>query len=400
MTSSTCRVFFLSPDPSRYIPDNARVRFPIVKAKLVLPSLFEARSLQHHDGLLDSQPSATPTLVRSETLPRSEMSHDATTKRPLPQSSHPTFHFLAGLASGVSSAVLLQPADLLKTRVQQSRSSALLPVLRSILAGPHPITSLWRGTVPSALRTGFGSALYFTSLNTLRQLVANNTAARAPSYSVAASSNYTSSVLPKLSSTGNLLTGAMARVFAGTILMPVTVIKVRYESDFYAYKSITSASRSIYKTEGLKGFFSGFGATAVRDAPYAGLYVVFYEKSKSYLAKLSSTPTGDDNTSTRIPAATINATSGVVAAASATAITNPFDAVKTRLQLMPVKYGNMIRATKLMMLEDGLRGFFDGLALRMGRKAVSSALAWTVYEELIRRAGERVLGGDDGKVVL
>jgi solute carrier family 25, member 38 len=196
--------------------------------------------------------------------------------------THPTFHFASGLVSGISSAVLLQPADLLKTRVQQSRSSSLLPVLRSILSSAHPIASLWRGTVPSALRTGFGSALYFTSLSSLRQIVANRTAIRNGALGLTPVSTMTpgsraSSVLPKLSNTENLLTGASARVFAGLVLMPVTVIKVRYESDFYNYKSILSAARSIYSTEGLKGFFSGFGATAVRDAPYAGLYVLFYE---------------------------------------------------------------------------------------------------------------------------
>ena len=250
----------------------------------------------------------------------------------------------------------------------------------------------------------------------MRQLVANNNnnaARKAPSYSVVVgTSSSTSSVLPKLSSTNNLLTGASARVFAGLLLMPVTVIKVRYESDFYAYKSLMGASRSIYTTEGVRGFFAGFGATAIRDAPYAGLYVVFYEGGKGYLARLfavaaTSTDTGKEegrrrkNSSgqrtTTIPAASINATSGVVAAAAATAITNPFDAVKTRLQLMPVKYKNMVRATRLMVKEDGIRGFFDGLALRMGRKAVSSALAWTVYEELIRRAERGILVDGDGE---
>ena len=305
--------------------------------------------------------------------------------------THPTFHFVSGLVSGISSAVLLQPADLLKTRVQQSRNSSLLPTLRTILNGPHPITSLWRGTVPSALRTGFGSALYFTSLSSLRQIVANNTAAvkaKEGSLSIASgvTNSRTSSVLPKLSNVQNLLTGATARVFAGMILMPVTVIKVRYESDYYNYKSIASASRSIYATEGLKGFFSGFGATAVRDAPYAGLYVVFYEASKSYLSKYLPIEENAKGTN-----ASVNASSGVLAAASATAITNPFDAVKTRLQLLPQKYGNMWKAAGLMVKEDGFRGFFDGMGLRMGRKAISSALAWTVYEELIGRAERGLL---------
>jgi len=328
------------------------------------------------------------------------VSRDASPSQQQTKKAHPTFHFLAGLASGVSSAVLLQPADLLKTRVQQSHSSSLIPVLRSILSGPHPITSLWRGTAPSALRTGFGSALYFTSLSSLRQLLANNAAGQQRSSSLNSPDGVlpngnSSSVLPKLSNTQNLLTGATARVFAGFVLMPVTVIKVRYESDFYAYKSLLSATRSIYAQEGLNGFFSGFGATAVRDAPYAGLYVLFYEASKS---RLSRAFTRADGTSA-IAAAPINAASGVFAAGLATGITNPFDAVKTRLQLMPRKYGNMAKATRLMLQEDGIQSFFHGLGLRMARKAISSALAWTVYEELIGRAERRFLASQAEKAV-
>lgn len=312
--------------------------------------------------------------------------------------SHSSFHFLAGLCSGVSSAVLLQPADLLKTRVQQSRQTALLPTLRAILASPQPFRGLWRGTVPSALRTGFGSALYFTSLNALRRTLANARAREASSLSLA---NVvlpgSSSVLPRLSDTQNLATGAIARVAAGTVMMPVTVIKVRYESTFYSYRSLWGAVRDIVGKEGVKGFFSGTGATAVRDAPYAGLYVLFYEKSKQRFNSLAgikaerakSQGGGSSDRGSTTSAATINFVSGVFAAGLATAITNPFDAVKTRLQLLPARYGNMLHATKLMLKEDGIRSFLDGLGIRMARKALSSALAWTVYEELISRAEKR-----------
>ena len=95
---------------------------------------------------------------------------------------------------------------------------------------------------------------------------------------------------------------------------------------------------------------------------------------------------------------TNNSLSGVLAAGFATAVTNPFDAVKTRLQLMPGKYGNMIVAGRRMIREDGLRSLFDGMGLRMGRKALSSALAWTLYEELIRRAEMEVQQKDGATV--
>jgi solute carrier family 25, member 38 len=171
------------------------------------------------------------------------------------------------------------------------------------------------------------------------------------------------------------------------------VIKVRYESDLYAYRSLLGASRDIISKEGFKGFFSGFGATAVRDAPYAGLYVVFYEMSKKRLnASFDASSAGTS--------AAMNASSGAVAAGLATAITNPFDAVKTRLQLMPAKYGNMVKATRMILKEDGPKAFFDGLGLRMGRKAISSALAWTVYEELIGRAEKRFVQNNSSKGLL
>lgn len=311
--------------------------------------------------------------------------------------SSASFHFVAGLGSGVLSAVLLQPADLLKTRVQQSGHSSLLATIREISNSSTTILSFWRGTLPSALRTGFGSAIYFTTLNTLRQNVARSHLLA----SIGAVSKHPlklthSSSLPKLSNLANLTTGAIARASAGFALMPMTVIKVRYESNLYAYRSIASASKDIFLTEGLRGFFSGFGATAIRDAPYAGLYVLFYEQLKKRLSISQAVPTipnpggggGELETTIGMPGSTsaiINFGSGILAAGLATTFTNPFDAIKTRIQLQPKKYLNIVYAAKLMVRNEGLKSLFDGLGLRMGRKAVSSALAWTVYEELIRR---------------
>ncbi|KAL8898546.1 MAG: hypothetical protein Q9207_006643 [Kuettlingeria erythrocarpa] len=297
-----------------------------------------------------------------------------------------TFHFIAGLSTGTLSASLLQPVDLLKTRVQQARSISLAHTFRDITRGPNSLRQLWRGTLPSVIRTGFGSALYFSTLNALRQHVfRSNLLASTGIVSVQANTARSSSSLPQLSNMANLTTGAIARASAGLIMMPITVIKVRYESSLYSYNSLLGAGSAILKHEGVKGFFSGFGATAIRDAPYAGLYVVFYEQSKRRLSQLTNATvsSGEMKTASSAP---INFLSGILAAGLATAITNPFDAVKTRLQLMPGKYANMVQATRQMVREEGARTLLDGLGLRMGRKAVSSALAWTLYEELVRRA--------------
>ncbi|KAK1449618.1 Dor1-like family protein [Colletotrichum melonis] len=255
-----------------------------------------------------------------------------------------------------------------------------------VAAAPNKIQTLWRGTIPSALRTGFGSALYFTSLNSIRQHVAQSRLLSQAAGNRAAHS----SSLPTLTPSANLVAGAVARTFAGFVLMPLTVIKVRYESNLYSYESLLGASSDIYRTNGPRGFFAGFGATAVRDAPYAGMYVLFYELLKKQLSSLS---TRKDSPNPNRPVAIttshatlVNFSSAVMAGGACSVISNPFDAIKTRIQLQPAVYRNMYQACQKMISEEGVRSLMDGVALRMSRKAMSSALAWTVYEELMRRA--------------
>ncbi|KAI0882684.1 solute carrier family 25 member 38 [Annulohypoxylon maeteangense] len=301
--------------------------------------------------------------------------------------SSSTFHFAAGLGSGTCGAVLLQPFDLLKTRVQQSGSHSIRAAIREIARSPNAVTAFWRGTIPSALRTGVGSAIYFTALNVIRQRATSLPFAITPVTDPLRSS----SSLPKLSNTANLVAGAFARAFAGFILMPLTVIKVRYESNLYSYKSIAGAAKDIYRTERIPGFFAGVGATTIRDAPYAGLYVLCYEQFKKQLSSwhfqdpsvlYAQSGAGMGGSLS----ATINFSSGALAGATCSFVSNPFDAIKTRIQLQPREYRNMVQACRKMVSEEGVRSLYDGLTLRMARKAISSALAWMLYEELIRRA--------------
>lgn len=215
------------------------------------------------------------------------------------------------------------------------------------------------------------------------------------------------SALPTLSVTANLATGALARASVGFVMMPITVLKVRFESNIYTnstlpaagtvpnrmngtmqknpYAGLITATREIARSEGLRGFFKGAGATAARDAPYAGIYVGFYEASKSVLSP-AVTPWNAARDASSSTSALVNFSSGALAATLATTVTNPPDVVKTRLQLMPEKYTNTFQTVRLLIKEEGLASLWGGLGLRVGRKALSSALAWTVYEEAVRRA--------------
>lgn len=136
-----------------------------------------------------------------------------------------------------------------------------------------------------------------------------------------------------------------------------------------------SALRNIVRQHGVKGLFQGFTATAARDAPYAGLYLVFYEKGKEIAGRIKP--------EWGFPYALQHSSSGAFAAILATLLTSPADVVKTRMQVNSSTHSSLRTAIRLVYADRGISGFFAGSSLRISRKAASSAISWTVYEALL-----------------
>lgn len=283
-------------------------------------------------------------------------------------------HLVAGFVGGLTSAVCLQPLDLLKTRVQQSKDNSISAVLKNI----SEIGQLWRGTLPSAVRTSVGSGLYLSTLHIARVNISKLKNSETPIFNV-------SSKLPKLSAYENILIGMISRTFVGYLTMPITVIKIRFESNLYKYSSMKDAILNIYKHDGISGFFRGFGPTVLRDAPYAGLYISSYEQLKSTLPKIMNL-TSNNNKDIELghfSSGLVNSASAIIASVFATSITGPFDTIKTRMQLSPETYKTFTQTT-VKLYNENWRSFFDGLSLRLIRKAGSAAIAWCIYEELVK----------------
>lgn len=284
-------------------------------------------------------------------------------------------HFIGGFCGGLTSAICLQPFDLLKTRLQQQSNDGLIRTIKEL----GNIKELWRGTLPSALRTSIGSALYLSCLNYMRTSIA----IRNHEYGM-----NKSSMLPQLTMGENLVTGAVSRGIVGYITMPITVIKVRYESTMFRYNSLQDAIIDINKREGYRGFFKGFGATCLRDTPYSGIYVLLYEKSKQIMPKyiipkrMIKYEGEQYSTST---STMINSIGAIVSASLATSITAPFDTIKTRMQLEPKKFTNSYKTFNIIIREERINNLFRGLSMRLARKSLSAGIAWSIYEELVKR---------------
>ena len=80
----------------------------------------------------------------------------------------------------------------------------------------------------------------------------------------------------------------------------------------------------------------------------------------------------------------VNMACGLLGGLAATVLTHPFDVVKTSIHLTPKIYPNLLSTTHAIFANEGVAGFFKGILPRILRKSMSSAISWTVYEEIVR----------------
>uniref|UniRef100_A0A1A7W702 Solute carrier family 25, member 38b n=1 Tax=Iconisemion striatum TaxID=60296 RepID=A0A1A7W702_9TELE len=150
-----------------------------------------------------------------------------------------------------------------------------------------------------------------------------------------------------------------------------------FQSGCYNYASVAGALRSMYETEGVRALFSGLTATLLRDAPFSGIYVMFYSQAKRALPQeVTSAPY----------APLVNFSCGVVAGVMASLVTQPADVVKTHIQVSS-SHWSTTDAVHYIYREYGVGGFFRGAVPRSLRRTLMAAMAWTVYEQLMARMG-------------
>lgn len=173
--------------------------------------------------------------------------------------------------------------------------------------------------------------------------------------------------------------GLTARSLVSFVLLPVTVVKVRYESGQYQYSSLSRALTSAYRKSG----WIGVAPTILRDSLFSGVYYMSYTKLKSYyLSHEDLTLSSEVNQSSASrPSHSINFLSGLISGLIASVITNPLDVLKTNIQVDPTRSVSMMELAGRMLNEkSGYLRLFDGLMPRSFRRTLIAATTWTFYE--------------------
>lgn len=181
------------------------------------------------------------------------------------------------------------------------------------------------------------------------------------------------------------LCGALATVVHDAVITPTDVIKQRLQLG--RYKGTLDCMFSIWRLEGLRGFYRSLPTTLISECPFHGVLVASNESLKLIFGlgcrdgKDAKCNVGLHFVSTGI--------SGMIAAVA----TQPLDVVKTRLQTQSlcsvetgsaaevnVRYSGLSSAARLIYVEEGMSGLFRGTVPRLLFAAPSAAMCWGTYE--------------------
>ncbi|KIY63309.1 mitochondrial carrier [Cylindrobasidium torrendii FP15055 ss-10] len=132
--------------------------------------------------------------------------------------------------------------------------------------------------------------------------------------------------------------------------------------------------RNIYRDESPRALFKGLGPTLVGVIPARSINFFTYGNGKQIIANTFND--GKENSYVHLAAA-------AVAGIATGTVTNPIWVVKTRLQLC-AQHNKRITSTdmiKLILREEGVRGFYKGLsASYLG--VTEGTIQWVLYERL------------------
>ena len=285
-----------------------------------------------------------------------------------------TVETISGLTAGIASTIIVHPLDIIKTRMQLDTSpNPLLNSSRSVLKdilrneGPTRIAALYRGLSPNLLGNASGWGLYFLwyrqGQDALRHL--RGYAKDTP-----------------LTNVDYLTASAGAGALSAVLTNPIWVIKTRMVATSSAtkgaYPSMLYGIKSIWRTEGFKGYFHGL-LPALFGVSHGVLYFLAYENIKIRQRRRN----GEDKLS-NLDTVTASTLSKVFAGTA----TYPSQVVRSRLQtydpsaIVPKISPGIVRVITELWQNEGFYGFYKGLGPNLVRVIPSTCVTFLVYENM------------------
>ncbi|KAJ3558961.1 hypothetical protein NM688_g628 [Phlebia brevispora] len=262
----------------------------------------------------------------------------------LPSSKGPTFYqsLIAGGMAGTSVDLLFYPIDTIKTRLQSSQGFLKAGGFKGIYKG---IGSVVVGSSP-------GAALFFCTYDTLKKH------SPLPAHLAPVTHMCSASV------------GEVVRVHDRRFGVMLT--NPGHLNAIHALPIVPQGSMS----DGIRGFYRGFGTTIMREIPFTSLQFPLYELLKVQLSHLLGR---------RPLRAHEAAVCGSISGAFAAAATTPLDVLKTRVMLdmrnaTEHELPSVLTRARQIYVNEGPRALFAGVVPRTLWISAGGAVFLGVYE--------------------
>ncbi|XP_068629644.1 solute carrier family 25 member 35-like [Battus philenor] len=298
--------------------------------------------------------------------------------------------FVIGGLAGAGATVFTNPMDVLKTRYQlQGELRAKSETTTRYRGIFHAIYVIARNDSILALQKGLAPALLLGfSLNSVRLGI----------YHIADVQGMTKNKDGDISVAKTLFWSGASGVVSGVSSNPATVVKTRMQAAAnpsiavgrqHRYNGMIDGFISIYKTEGIRGFFAGVNATCARLGLGSAAQLTSYSAAKEVLLSYGiceESPVGLSFFA--------SALSGIMVALAVC----PFDVISVRLYNQgpaskgEVLYNGMVDCLRKIYSSEGLHGFYKGLIpfyLRIAPHTTISLVIWDMLNIFFDRNKQR-----------
>jgi solute carrier family 25 phosphate transporter 23/24/25/41 len=171
---------------------------------------------------------------------------------------------LAGACAGMTATAITHPLDTVRLRLAlpnsgyNGMSHAMMTMVRT-----EGTISLYKGLIPTLIGIAPYAALNFASYDMLKRYVYGG--------------DKPQSVL------SNLALGGLAGTIAATVCYPLDTIRRRMQMKGQLYKNQADAFVTIWRSEGITGFYRGWVANTIKVVPQNAIRFVSYELMKKML---------------------------------------------------------------------------------------------------------------------
>uniref|UniRef100_A0AAX7UVJ4 EF-hand domain-containing protein n=1 Tax=Astatotilapia calliptera TaxID=8154 RepID=A0AAX7UVJ4_ASTCA len=286
------------------------------------------------------------------------------------QIAESAYRFTLGSIAGATGATAVYPIDLVKTRMQNQRSTGSfvgeLMYKNSFDCAKKVLRyegffGFYRGLVPQLIGVAPEKAIKLTVNDFVRDKFTEK-----------------DDTIPLFA---EIMAGGCAGASQVIFTNPLEIVKIRLQVAGEITTGPRVSALSVVRDLGFFGLYKGAKACFLRDIPFSAIYFPVYAHTKTLLADEQ----GRLGPLQLLSAGAITIFSISIPAAS---LVTPADVIKTRLQVAAragqTTYSGVIDCFKKILREEGFRALWKGAGARMCRSSPQFGVTLVTYELLQR----------------